>query len=182
MNRQPNNCNLSPDRERRESLGMGGSRGGVGIPRCQTPRVRARGDNQTTTPFGRAGCGAARPSSSDSDRTRFFWSTRADRDLGGGHAGSRVRCNRAADKMSGSTLGPRDPGGAIEGVAGAARARSGGGRAPGQRRRSGPSGCRWGACRGWRFPHRHDRMGYRPGRPRTAVDWNHRVVQNVVYG
>ena len=61
---------------------------------------------------------AARPSSSDSDRTRFFWSTCADRDLRGGRDASTVRCSRLLDEMSGSTRGPRDPGGAVEGVAG----------------------------------------------------------------
>ena len=62
----------------------------------------------------------ARPSSSDSDRTRFFWSTCADRDPRGSRAVPPRPCDATGllDEMSGSTRGPREPGGAVESVAG----------------------------------------------------------------
>ncbi len=47
---------------------------------------------------------------------------------------------------------PARPGRCCRRRCGAARARSGRGRASGQRRRSGPTGCRCGACRGWQSP------------------------------
>ena len=64
---------------------------------------------------------------------------------------SGIRCSRPA---FGARRGhrPARPGRCCRRRCGAARARSGRGRASGQRRRSGPTGCRCGACRGWQSP------------------------------
>ncbi len=73
---------------------------------------------------------AARPPSSDSDGARFFWSTPVLIETFVETAPPRPRgATGLLDEMSGSTRRSRDPGGAV-GRCGAARARSGRGRAP----------------------------------------------------
>ena len=62
---------------------------------------------------------AARPSSSDGDSTRFFWSPVRIESLVEAQGASPVRCSPAAEsRCPALRWGPRDPDGAIEGIAG----------------------------------------------------------------